>query len=204
VKKNVGVVDYGMGNLHSVTKAFAAQGARVTVSSSPEELKSSELLVLPGVGSFGAAMNTLAEKNLDGFLRDWLLDDRPYLGICLGFQLLFESSEESPGVPGLGVFPGHVVKFNVGKRRVPHMGWNSIERKKSNTPYFKGIKADDPFYFVHSYYPAPADKKDILTMTDYGKPFCSSVARGRIFASQFHPEKSGEVGQRLLHNVLAS
>lgn len=200
---NVGVLDYGMGNLHSVAKALQSQGARVTVSSAASELKGADLLVMPGVGAFGAAMQTLSQKNLDGFVREWINDDRPYLGICLGLQLLFESSEESPGVAGLGVLPGKVVKFR-GSMHIPHMGWNTVKATSAVAPYFKGLRADDRFYFVHSYFPAPGKKSDVATTTTYGKPFCSAVARGNLFATQYHPEKSGEVGLRLLKNILSN
>ncbi len=199
---NVGVLDYGMGNLHSVAKALQNQGARVTVSSSASELDRSDLLVMPGVGSFGAAMRTLVQKNMDGFVRTWIQNDRPYLGICLGLQLLFESSEESPDVPGLCVLPGKVVKFR-GAMRIPHMGWNNVKPSKAAAPYFKGIKAADRFYFVHSYYPVPAKKSNIACMTEYGKGFCSAAQRGNLFATQFHPEKSAGVGQTLLKNIFS-
>jgi len=201
VSINVGVVDYGMGNLHSVAKALQSQGARATVSSSALELNGADLLVLPGVGSFGAAMETLKEKQLDGFVRGWIKQDRPFLGICLGLQLLFESSEESPDVPGLGVLPGKVVRFR-GKMRIPHMGWNTVKVSPAAKTYFKGVKADDRFYFVHSYYPVPKKKADIATSTMYGKVFCSAAQRGNLFATQYHPEKSGELGLRLLQNIL--
>ncbi len=208
MKLNVGVVDYGMGNLHSVAKAIALQGARVNVTDSRLKLKDSDLLVLPGVGAFGAAMTTLAKKKLDDFIRQWIEAGRPYLGICLGFQLLFDRSEESRKVEGLGVFEGPVVKFRQSdfKKKgfqIPHMGWNSAERKsKGASGYFKGLRAKDFFYFVHSYYPVPKDKSVIYSETSYGKNFCSSVAKGNLFASQFHPEKSGRIGLRLLKNIL--
>lgn len=198
---SIGVLDYGMGNLHSVAKTLQSQGGRVKLSSSAQDLNSSDLLVVPGVGAFGAAMRTLMQKGLDGFVREWIAEGRPFLGICLGLQLLFESSEESPGVAGLGVLPGKVVKFQ-GKMRIPHMGWNTVKStRKDVAPFFKGLKSTDRFYFVHSYYPAPKNKADIATTTEYGKEFCSSVLRGNLFAAQFHPEKSGAVGQRLLKNI---
>lgn len=205
---NVGVVDYGMGNLHSVAKALASQGASVKVSDSRRVLASSDLLVLPGVGSFGAAMVNLAKKRLDGFIQDWTSEDKPYLGICLGLQLLFERSEEDRREKGLSVLKGTVVRFrekDFGKKpfQIPHMGWNNLVLKnKRGADYFKGMKKDDSFYFVHSYYPAPSDDSVVLTRTPYGSNFCSSVMRGNLVATQFHPEKSGEVGLRLLKNTL--
>ncbi len=204
----VGVIDYGMGNLHSVAKAVALQGGDVFVSDSKEKLKGSDLLVLPGVGAFGAAMTTLGEKGLEGFVRNWVEDDKPYLGICLGFQLLFEESEESPNVKGLGVLPGRVVRFKkkeVGNRPIPHMGWNTLSvKKKSSKNPLQGFKPEDYFYFVHSYFPVPKEKDVIFTETNYGKNFCSSVLRKNLFATQFHPEKSGSTGLKLLNNILRS
>lgn len=219
----IGVVDYGMGNLHSVEKALSLQGARVNVTETPSKLKQSDILVLPGVGSFGAAMKNLQKKNLDKFIREWLASGKPYMGICLGLQLLFESSEEDRGVPGLGALAGKVVRFQKKDFKketytIPHMGWNSAvpchpERsngsRKSRSfglspqdDIFKGISSKDSFYFVHTYYPQPNDKSVIATSTQYGKAFCSSVATKNIFACQFHPEKSGPVGLRLLSNVI--
>lgn len=204
----VGIVDYGMGNLHSVAKAFAAQGARVTVSDDAGRLKRSRLLVLPGVGSFGAAARILAKKKLIRFLREWVNSARPYMGICLGFQLLFERSEEDPGVPGLGIFKGNVVRFSKSARRrkrikIPHMGWNQLNgRSAASRNYFKELAHSDYFYFVHEFYPVPADAALVGSTTEYGDVFCSSVAKGSLFASQFHPEKSGAVGLKLIANVL--
>lgn len=203
----IGVVDYGMGNLHSVAKALSSQGGRVTVSDDRSRLKSSDLLVLPGVGSFGAAMRNLSRKGLDDFIHAWIEDKKSYLGICLGLQLLFERSEEDPGVPGLGVLKGRVFKFRSadfkkGGYCVPHMGWNTVVGSKKRNGIFKGIAATDSFYFVHTFYPAPKEEKVVCTKTVYGKPFCSSVQTERLFASQFHPEKSGNVGLTLLSNII--
>lgn len=204
---NIGVVDYGMGNLHSVSKALATTGARVFVTDSKSKLKESDMLVLPGVGSFGPAMVSLAKKRLDDFVRLWIDEDRPFLGICLGLQLLFEKSEESPKIPGLGVMKGTVVRFRQKDFKkqpyqVPHMGWNGLRPLVRFAPYFKGISPRDFFYFVHTYFPAPIEKDSVLTETVYGKSFCSSVARGNLVATQFHPEKSGLVGLRLLGNIV--
>jgi imidazole glycerol phosphate synthase glutamine amidotransferase subunit len=205
----VGVVDYGMGNLHSVEKALALNGARVTVSNDPAKLDASDLLVLPGVGSFGAAMNNLKKSGLDKFVINWINQGRPYLGICLGFQLLFEASEESPHVKGLGVFKGRVIAFKPkdlkgADRQIPHMGWNTIAPAQKKSAFLTGFKKDDAFYFVHTFYPVPADKKIVLTTTPYGKNFCSAIAQGNVVATQFHPEKSGDMGLKLLKNILAN
>lgn len=210
--KNIkaGLVDYGMGNLHSVAKALDRSGARVTVSSSPGKLRGCDVLVVPGVGSFGAAMRNLSRRNLDKFIRRWVQDGRPYLGICLGLQLLFERSDEDKKTRGLGLFKGRVVPFQSrdfreGTFRIPHMGWNQVRvMKKTGEKIFRGLGSDDSYYFVHSYFPAPKDKTLVLTNTPYGKGFCSSIQKGNLVATQFHPEKSGERGLRLLKNILTT
>lgn len=204
----IGLVDYGMGNLHSVSKALALQNVRVLVSDDARRLDKCSAIVVPGVGSFGAAMRNLKAKKLASFLKGWVNDGRPYLGICLGLQLLFERSEEDASEKGLGVLPGRVLKFRpsdfTGKDwQIPHMGWNEASQKSgSDRRYFNGLKPSDRFYFVHSYYAAPADKNVICTTTRYGKNFCSSVQTGSLFASQFHLEKSGDKGLRLLKNAV--
>ncbi len=203
----IGVVDYGMGNLHSVEKALALGGARVNVTDNRAKLKASDVLVLPGVGSFGAAMKNLGRKKLDDFIRHWIDDKKPYLGICLGLQLLFESSEEDRGVPGLGAIKGRVIRFQKKDFKketytIPHMGWNTANVETKDKFLFQGISVQDSFYFVHTYFPNPSDNAVVATKTTYGKEFCSSVATPNIFASQFHPEKSGPVGLRLLSNVI--
>lgn len=197
-----------MGNLHSVAKAFASQGADISVTDDRKKLASSKLLVLPGVGSFGAAMKNLAKKRLDDFIRGWVQEKKAYVGICLGLQLLFERSEEDKGVEGLGVLRGPVVRFRPKDfrredYRIPHMGWNQAVRiRKNPSPLFAGIDPKDFFYFVHTYYPVPQEKRVVATTTDYGTTFCSSVWKENIFASQFHPEKSGSVGLKLIRNIL--
>jgi glutamine amidotransferase len=204
----VGVVDYQMGNLHSVTKALQRQGADVFLSDSKDKLRSADVLLLPGVGAFGAAMRGLAKAGLENFLRRWVLEDRrPFLGFCLGLQVLFESSEESPGVPGLGILKGTVVRFQErdfkrGAYRVPHMGWNTLDVKAAGKPFFKRVAPRDSVYFVHTFYPKPADNRVVAATTDYGKPFCAAAATERLFATQFHPEKSGVVGQHIIGSAL--
>jgi imidazole glycerol-phosphate synthase subunit HisH len=203
----VGVIDYGMGNLHSVAKALSLQGGRVFVSDKTAQLKKSDLLVLPGVGAFGAAMQNLKKKGLDRFVQDWCAEDKPYLGICLGFQLLFDKSEEDKNISGLKILTGDVVSFKKKDFRgkpfnIPHMGWNTLERRKSSGKLFSSINGSAAFYFVHTYFPEPKDARVIQTETTYGRTFCSSVSRGNLFATQFHPEKSGAVGLQLLNNVL--
>jgi len=206
VRVSVGIIDYGMGNLHSVSKAFQSQGAGVVISDSPAKLRKNNLLVLPGVGAFGAAMRTLAKKRLDDFVHAWVSDGKPYVGICLGFQLLFERSEEDKETPGLGLFKGTVVRFDkktLKKNPIPHMGWNTAPRSNpAAAPFFKGIKPKDYFYFVHSYYPVPLDPKMIASKTVYGSPFCSAIVNSHLLATQFHPEKSGQIGLRLVKNIV--
>ncbi|MBK8870311.1 MAG: imidazole glycerol phosphate synthase subunit HisH [Elusimicrobia bacterium] len=199
-------MDYGMGNLRSVEKAFERAGARAFVSDRPKALESSDLLVVPGVGAFDAAMEVLRKKGLDRFILDWVRADRPYFGICLGLQLLFESSAEAPGVRGLGVLAGKVVKFPFRRQglKVPHMGWNEVRPVSPGPAGWNGLLTpSDQYYFVHSYFPRPKDSEVVWTVTPYGGPFCSAVARGRLAATQFHPEKSGPTGLRFLTRLLA-
>jgi glutamine amidotransferase len=195
-KVSVGMLDYGMGNLHSAAKAFEAAGARVKVSDAARSLNGTDLLVVPGQGRFDAAMKTLSKKGLLDFIKRWIGDQKPFFGICLGLQILFDSSEEAPGVKGLGLLPGRVKKFRGARLTVPHMGWNEVKWTEAGKP------RGDYFYFVHSYYPEPALKSDVWARTPYGKNFCSAARRGSVSATQFHPEKSGEVGLRFLKKLL--
>lgn len=204
MKPLIAVVDYEMGNLHSVSKALEKAGARVTITHSPSIIRGAQGLVLPGVGAFGEAVKRLQRLKLMAPILQFLTQEKPFFGICLGLQLLFERSEESPHERGLGVFGGSVIKFRAGKNRklkIPHMGWNTLFPGPANeTAILRGVKKDHSFYFVHSYYPAPKDKAVIATQTSYGRDFCSSIAVNHVFASQFHPEKSSENGLRLLRN----
>ncbi len=206
MKPLIAVVDYEMGNLHSVAKAVEKAGGRVQVTSAPETVRRAHAVVLPGVGAFGEAMKRLTLKRLAGPVLDALENQKPFLGICLGLQLLFERSEESPRTQGLGYFKGEVIRFRLAGRpslKVPHMGWNTMRRGPAGqTRILEGIRGRSYFYFVHSYYPVPKEVEIVATRTDYGRSFCSSVARGRHFASQFHPEKSGVEGQKLLRNFV--
>jgi glutamine amidotransferase len=205
-KPLIAVVDYEMGNLHSVAKALEKAGGQVKVTSSPAEIRRAAGVVLPGVGAFGEAAKRLASKKLVAPILDALRHNKPFLGICLGLQLLFERSEENPGAKGLGFFRGNVVRFRMSKKsnlKVPHMGWNTAERgPAAKTPALRGVGKGRYFYFVHSFYPMPREKAIVSTITPYDGPFCSSVAKGRLFASQFHPEKSGEDGQKILRNFV--
>jgi imidazole glycerol-phosphate synthase subunit HisH len=195
----IAIVDYGMGNLKSVTNAFCQLGADVTITRDRAVIGASSAIVLPGVGAFGKCIENLKGLGLFEFIRALLLDGKRYLGICLGMQVLFESSEEAPGIEGMGLMRGTVARFT-GNVKVPHMGWNSIEVLK-DVEVLRGIRNEEFFYFVHSYYCQP--KEDVVaTRTAYGTPFASSVQKGRIFACQFHPEKSQVVGLRLLRNFV--
>ena len=209
------VIDYGMGNLHSVRKALEVVGARVKVSSRAEDISRADKIVFPGVGSFGEAMKELKKRKLIRPIKDAIAAGKPFLGLCLGLQLLFERSEESPGVKGLCVLKGEVKKFNPRgqgpgskgqKLKVPHMGWNNIVHSSkfmvNSRKILKNIPNGSYVYFVHSYYAAPENKKDILTITDYGMKFASSVCKDNIYAFQFHPEKSQEIGLKMLKNFV--
>ncbi|WP_287152851.1 imidazole glycerol phosphate synthase subunit HisH [Candidatus Solincola tengchongensis] len=194
----IAVVDYGMGNLRSVEKAFAFLGHRVKVTGDPREVAAAEGVVLPGVGAFGDAVRELEERGLTGALMEVLEEDRPFLGICLGYQLLCGESEESPGARGLGFLPGRVVRFGEGLK-VPHMGWNDVHVLRPH-PLLEGIEDGTFFYFVHSYYVLPDREEDILMRTEYGVSFASGAAVGKVAAFQFHPEKSSTAGLRILDN----
>ncbi|HOE17564.1 MAG TPA: imidazole glycerol phosphate synthase subunit HisH [Syntrophorhabdaceae bacterium] len=196
----IAIVDYGMGNLKSVANVFKRLGADVAITREKEVILSSGAIVLPGVGAFGKCIENLEKLGLLAFLRKTILDGKPYLGICLGMQVLFENSEEAPGVKGMGIIRGGVPRFR-GRIKVPHMGWNSIEVVKE-APVLKEIATGEHFYFVHSYYCLP--EEDVTaTRTEYGGGFASSIAKDNIFACQFHPEKSQRAGQALLKNFIS-
>ncbi len=192
------IVDYGRGNLRSVEKAFEKLGYKAMVSSHPEEIVSADKLVLPGVGAFGDCMENLKSYGLIESVLEFIKSGKPFLGICLGLQLLFSESEEYGPVKGLNVIPGRVVRFPKGLK-VPHMGWNTVETVSYN-PLFDGIDNNSFFYFVHSYYVVPDSKDVISAVTDYGVKFASAIWKENIFATQFHPEKSQKVGLKFLDN----
>jgi len=199
---SIGVVDYGSGNLRSVCKALEASGASTTLVSDASRLAGFDAVVVPGVGSFGDCAANLQATGLWDPLREWIQAGRPYLGICLGYQLLFESSEESPGVSGLGVLPGTVIRFSDAGLKVPHMGWNSLSDLKG--PLFEGLPEETSFYFVHSFYPVPADPSLASSTCEYGRRFAASISRGALHATQFHPEKSQAAGLAVLRNFLST
>jgi imidazole glycerol-phosphate synthase subunit HisH len=206
MKPTVAVVDYGMGNLRSVQKALEKIGARAVVTDSPTTIRRADAVVLPGVGAFGEAAKSLKRQRLWGPVEETLGSGKPFLGICLGLQLLFERSEESRGEKGFGFLEGSVERFrfpSAKRLKVPHMGWNTLRlNAKNRSPWGTGMTSKDYFYFVHSYFPAPKDKSVIAATTSYGIDFCSAAAGPSWFASQFHPEKSGEQGLRLLRQFV--
>lgn len=194
----VAIIDYGLGNLHSAAKALDRIGAEAIITSDPEIVMSAEKVVLPGVGAFGDCMNSLSETGLVPVIYEVLQKGTPFLGICVGMQLMFEGSEEDPGIKGLGIFKGMVRKINAPGLKIPHMGWNSL-RFKNESLLFKDIVS--PYvYFVHSYHAQP-DEGDIVTaVAEYGGEITAAVGRGMIQGVQFHPEKSSAVGLKILQN----
>lgn len=194
----IAVVDYGMGNLRSVQKALEHLGFSARVTSSAQEILRARSVVLPGVGAFGDAMANLRRRSLIEPLREVAERGTPFLGICLGMQLLFAESEERGDFSGLSIFAGKVVRFRT-SLRVPHVGWNQIHILKPS-PILEGIREGDFAYFVHAYYPEPEDSEVVLATTDYDVDFPSVVGRGNTFGVQFHPEKSQDVGLRILRN----
>ncbi|MBI3358753.1 MAG: imidazole glycerol phosphate synthase subunit HisH [Nitrospirae bacterium] len=192
------IVDYGSGNLRSVQKGFEKGGHSAIISSSPELVANATHLVVPGVGAFSECMKNLERLHLLKPIRAAILGGKPYLGICLGLQILFTAGEEFGSCPGMDIMPGKVVRLP-NTVKVPHIGWNQIHIEKE-TPVFSGISQNEHFYFVHSYYGIPNEKSDIAATTEYGVSFTSVIARDNIFACQFHPEKSQAMGLRILSN----
>ncbi len=199
----IAVVDYGMGNLRSVAKALARVGADVEVTADARRIERAGGVVLPGVGAFGKCMENLRSAGLDGCVREVAKSGRSFLGICVGMQILFEESEEFGPVQGLGILPGRVKKFapRDAGLKVPHMGWNTLELTR-RVPALRGIADGAYAYFVHSYYVETDDPALVASTTPYGVSFVSSVARGSLFATQFHPEKSQDVGLKMLANFV--
>lgn len=200
---NLGVLDYGAGNLRSVLNAFIAIGNPARLVEEPRGFEAIDALVFPGQGAFGDSVRILKERELWTPLKQWLAEKKPYLGICLGYQLLFESSEESPGVEGLGVAPGRVRRFDASHGlKIPHMGWNQVHWDQRAAAWWHGLPNPAHFYFVHSYYPEVTDPSLSLCRTDYGVPFVAGIANDHLMAVQFHPEKSQDVGLALLRNAV--
>lgn len=198
----VSIIDYGAGNLMSVKKALDFIGVENEVTMDKDKIKHASHVILPGVGSFGDAMASMAERDLVDTVRETALSGKPFLGICLGLQLLFAESDESPNVKGLGVLDGKISLIpKKDGLKVPHMGWNSVEIK-NNSGIFKNIPNNSYFYFVHSYYLNSANESEVAGVAQYGTEIQCAVEKGNLCATQFHPEKSGEIGLQLLKNFL--
>ncbi len=195
----IAIVDYDAGNLHSVAKAAERAGLPAVVTDRPGDIDAAEGVILPGVGAFADCMDRLRRRALVEPLQAYLAADRPFLGICLGLQVLFEWGEEGPGAAGLGFFPGRVRRIRAPGRKIPHMGWNSLRLRRSD-PLFAGIPEGDYFYFVHSFHVIPSLTDDLVADVEYGETVTAAVGRGRVHAVQFHPEKSSASGLRLLGN----
>ena len=198
----IGIIDYDAGNIKSVEKALAYIGEETIVSRDPEVLLKADKAILPGVGSFGQAMENLHRYNLVPVIKDMVKNNTPFLGICLGLQLLFESSEETPGVEGIGILKGKILRIPPAEGlKIPHMGWNSLHLEH-NGRLFKNVDEQAYVYFVHSYYLKAKDENIVKASTEYGVHIHASVEKGNIFACQFHPEKSSEVGLQILKNFV--
>ncbi|MCI9545281.1 MAG: imidazole glycerol phosphate synthase subunit HisH [Lachnospiraceae bacterium] len=194
------IIDYDAGNMKSVEKALLHLGEDVRVSRRPQDILQADKVILPGVGNFGSAMDKLKEYGLTEIIRQVCEGGTPFLGICLGLQLLFEESEECPGVKGLGILPGKILRIpKAPGLKIPHMGWNSL-RLANDGRLFQGISQGGYVYFVHSYYLKAADERIVTATADYGVNIHASVEKGNVFACQFHPEKSGDLGLRILEN----
>jgi glutamine amidotransferase len=196
----IAIIDYGMGNLHSVSKAVERLGYEAHVTADAKEIMEADGAILPGVGAFGDAMQNLRNTGLDEVTRYYASSGKPLLGICLGMQLLFGESEEYGPHQGLGLLPGKVVRFQ-GDYKIPHMGWNRLEFRQAS-PLFNGLE-EGHVYFVHSFHVKPESEEDLLATTDYYQQVTAIVGRGNVYGMQFHPEKSGEIGMKLLGNFLA-
>lgn len=199
----LGIIDYGAGNLHSVSNTLQASGFAGRLVRSPQDFAGLTHLILPGVGAFGDCAKQLRAQGLEESIRAWVKADKPFLGICIGYQILFEASEESPGTPGLGILKGNVPRFQAAGLKVPHMGWNSVSLGDPGDPVWTGLGSNPYFYFVHSYYPEPEDTSLIAASCAYGATFAAAVRRGNLLATQFHPEKSQRNGIRLLANFMS-
>ena len=199
----IALLDYGAGNVRSVQKALTAAGGDVRLVPNPETVAQADAVVLPGVGAFDDCINAMQRQELFEAAREFVSTGKPFLGICIGYQALFEKSEEfNSCAAGLGIFEGSVVRFPDAEVKVPQIGWNEVQFTKPDCPILQGIESGSHFYFVHSYYPHPKDESIVATRTEYGVDFASAVWRDNVFATQFHPEKSQKVGLQLLTNFV--
>ena len=214
----IGIIDYGMGNLGSVSNACKFLGLDAEIIAAPERMDSCRAIILPGVGAFGDCMAHLTEHGFVAPIKKWISDGNPFMGICLGLQALFQTSEETPGVEGLSIFKGSVKRFSFSgagipaclinvqagmpapQLKIPQIGWNAVQQKKADCPMFAGVDDGAYFYFVHSFYVAPEDQSIVAGETDYGLNYCSAVWKDNVFAVQFHPEKSQATGLQMLKN----
>ncbi len=199
----IALIDYGAGNVRSVQKALVAAEGDVQLASTPEKVARADAVVLPGVGAFDDCINAMQRQELVESIRDSIASEKPFLGICVGYQALFEKSEEfNSCASGMGVFEGKVIRFDDEGIKIPQIGWNQINIQKPDCPIFDGIDSGSYFYFVHSYFPEPTDLSIVASRTTYGVEFCSAVWKRNIFATQFHPEKSQKAGSKLLSNFV--
>lgn len=197
----IALIDYGMGNLMSVSKALEYVGGKIRVVDAPSDAEGASGVILPGVGNFGDGMEHLNRSGFVPFIRETVRRNVPFLGICLGMQMLLDSSEEAPGVPGLSIFRGRVLRFPELGEKIPQIGWNSIRFDQDN-PFLKGLGQDSFFYFVHSYYALPDDPSVTAARCTYMIDFAAALSKGNVFAAQFHPEKSQDCGLAILRNFV--
>jgi glutamine amidotransferase len=198
----IALIDYGSGNLRSVDNALRSQGAQVEILTDPAQLKRATAVVLPGVGAFGDCVQQIRQRGFWEPLQRWISEDKPFLGICVGYQVLFEGSQEAPDVAGMGFFQGQVRRFDTPGLKVPQIGWNSLELPLPLHPLWKGLPANPHVFFVHSYYPQPTTSNEVIARCEYGTSFAAAAARGRVAGVQFHPEKSQSVGLGILRNFM--
>ena len=199
----IALLDYGAGNVRSVHKALIAAGGRVQLVSTPDKVMLADAVVLPGVGAFDDCINAMQRQELLEATREFIASGKPFLGVCVGYQALFEKSEEFNSCsPGMGVFHGKVVRFGDAKLKIPQIGWNQVNIQKPDCPIFRGIESGSHFYFVHSYFPEPSDPSIVASRTTYGVEFSSAIWKDNVFATQFHPEKSQKAGAKLLINFV--